>query len=890
MKSRALTTRVVMATACLLALLLGVLGAKAGNKEALGQAIRDLAASFPDSYPHADEYLRRLAAAPTEPEFLSLQREALVANPLVSRQPILFVRRPQYVNTHGPDETMYQRNEPVVAGCFRGGSQLKVLDPASGTTRVLLDVPQGIARDPVVHFDGRRILFSMRRDAQEDYHLYEIDADGGRLRQLTFAPNVSDIQPVYLPNGRILFSSTRDPKYIHCQRHLMASLFLMEADGANIHQIGYNTLFEGRSSLLPDGRVLYSRWEYVDKHFSSAYGLWTTNPDGTGQSLLYGGLTWQPGAMLDARGVPGSSQLVCIFGSVHDNEWGALVLADPHQGTDGPPTWTRTWPADIRSRLAQWNVLGRVGSYDSFVGLTPKYATPYPLTGKHFLCSRTLSAESQEMALFLVDVFGNEVLLHQESPGCFQPMPLVTRPRPPVIPDRVDPKTDSGLFYIADVYQGEAMAGVRRGAVKTIRIVEAPAKLTYPPAGIGDWTAPGDGESHHPTAVCWNQYNSKRVLGTVPVAADGSAYFEVPARRFVYFQLLDENGMMIQSMRSGTSLLPGEKAGCTGCHAYQSVPSGRLESLALRREPSRIAPWYGPARDFSYAAEVQPVLDRQCVRCHDYGKGPGEKQNLSGDLGLAFNASYVTLMARSPALWHLPKPDEPKPLISIVGTGPLPVVPPYSWGSHRSRLIDLLRAGHEQVKLSPEEFDRIVTWIDLNAPYYAQYEDYYTANTWGRSPLDHRQLLQLGQLVSAAPNGKLWGWSTVTEYIGGSVPPGSLMASGELPVNFTRPERSACLRAFPTAESPGCAEAIALIRAGQAMLAEHPRADMPGFQPCAADQERLAAWHQRREIEEGVWQALREGRQVYDAARNAAKSSRPPSKTISTRSRPGGRE
>ena len=129
----------------------------------------------------------------------------------------------------------------------------------------------------------------------------------------------------------------------------MASLFLMEGDGADIHRIGFNTLFEGRSSLLADGRVLYSRWEYVDKHFSSAYGLWTANPDGTGQTLLYGGLTWQPGAML---------------------------VVDPHQGNDGPRTWIRTWPADARSRLAEWNVVGRVGSYDSFTDVRPKYAAP----------------------------------------------------------------------------------------------------------------------------------------------------------------------------------------------------------------------------------------------------------------------------------------------------------------------------------------------------------------------------------------------------------------------------------------------------------------------------------------------------------------------------------
>ena len=431
----------------------------------------------------------------------------------------------------------------------------------------------------------------------------------------------------------------------------------MEGDGANIHQIGYNTLFEGRSSLLPDGRVLYSRWEYVDKHFSSAYGLWTTNPDGTSQSLLYGGLTWQPGAMLDARAVPAApAGCVCIFGSVHDDEWGAMVVVDPGRGNGGPRTWVRTWPADIRSRLAEWNVVGRVGNYDSFVSLSPKYAMPYPLSEKYFLCSRTLDAKSQEMGLFLVDVFGNEVLLHRESPGCFQPMPLAARPRPPAVPDRIDPKSDSGLFYISDVHQGDAMVGVPRGTVKTIRIVEMPAKRSYPPAGIGDWTAPGDGESHHPTAVCWNHYNSKRVLGTVPVEADGSAYFELPARRFVYFQRSgrerDDGPVDAQRHQPASRREGGMR--WLPCLSHGSARETGIAGVSARADA--ITPWYGPARDFSYAAEVQPVLDRHCVTCHDYGKEPGQKQILRGDLGLAFNASYVTLLARSPALWRLPAP------------------------------------------------------------------------------------------------------------------------------------------------------------------------------------------------------------------------------------------
>jgi hypothetical protein len=146
----------------------------------------------------------------------------------------------------------------------------------------------------------------------------------------------------------------------------------------------------------------------------------------------------------------------------------------------------------------------------------------------------------------------------------------------------------------------------------------------------------------------WNHYNAKRILGTVPVEADGSAYFAAPAGRFLFFQLLDAEGMMVYTMRSGTTLQPGEQAGCVGCHDYRWAPPPGEMPIALRRPPGRLTPWYGPPRNFSYVAEVQPVLDRHCVRCHDHGKEAGDKLVLSGDLGPAFNASYVALMARSP--------------------------------------------------------------------------------------------------------------------------------------------------------------------------------------------------------------------------------------------------
>jgi len=844
--------------------------------DALAAAVHHLQQTFGPRYPRANEFLARLAevrSAGDEAAFSALQREALLGNPLISGQPILFVVRPQYANEHGTEATMYQTGQ-INTNRFRGGAAIRLLDVGSGRVTTLLSVPKGIARDPEVHFDGKKILFSMRRDIKDDYHLYEMSVDGKGVtsaspaepRQLTFAAAVSDIQPVYMPDGSIIFSSTRDPKYIPCQRHLMANLFRMNGDGSNIRQIGYNTQFEGRSSLMPDGRILYTRWEYVDKHYSSAYGLWTVNPDGTDHALYYGNYAWQPGSIVDARIVPGGGNFVAVFTAVHDLGWGAMVLANRSRGLDGTEPILRSWPADISGYMSRWKTEERVGGrhFDSFMRIPAKYEDPYPLSAEFFLCARQ-RAPGRPTGIFLVDVFGNELLVHAEAPACFDPMPLAARPRPPVLSSQVDYARSDGAFYVQDVYVGEHMDRVKRGSARYLRVVEAPSKRAWVPYGMGDWAPPGSGDSHHPVAVNWHHYNNKRVLGTVPVEADGSAYFTVPAGRFVYFQLLDENGMMVHSMRSGTMLQPGEKKGCVGCHEDRLGPTtlASKQVAALKRPPRKLLGWYGPARKFSYAAEVQPVLDKHCVRCHDYGK-KAAKLNLSGDKGVIFNQSYTNLMARSPAVYVRAEHErsDKLPLISSVGAGPVKVIPPYSWGSHRSRLVRMLRKGHNDVKLDRESFDRIVTWIDLNVPYYPSHVSYYAANTAGRSPLDHKGLLELGRLVKRSPRGASLGWDKVNEYVCNQI--GRLMAKTGPPVNFTRPEQSECLKAFAGPGDPAYVRALDLIRKGGRDLREHPRCDMPGFVPSRMHRQQLAHLAQRRRVEARNREAIVEGRKVYD--------------------------
>ncbi len=826
---------------------------------ALRGAIDDLIATFGDRYPNGQQYLDRLARledGSNTKDLVVLEREALTANPLIREQPILFVARRQYVNNHGTEATMCQTGE-INTDCFRGGGAMKTLDVTDGTVTTILELPDGVGRDSEVHFDGEKILFSMRRNIEDDYHLYEINTDGTALTQLTSGSRLSDIQPVYMPDGKVIFSSTREPKYIPCQRHLMANLFTMNADGSNIRQIGHNTQFEGHSSLTPDGRILYTRWEYVDKHFASAYGLWTKNPDGTDPCLYYGGYAWQPSAVIDARIIPGTDQFVCIYTSVHNLPFGAMVVADRKRGLDGMEPILRSWPADISRYMAHWDKVDRIGGeIDSFKRLPVRYEDPYPLSEKYFLCSRAVgpmqgNLDPHTMGLFLVDVFGNELLLHVEAPGCFDPMPIAPRARPPAIPARIDMMAPEGTFYIQDVYAGQWMDRAPRGSAKYLRIVEAPPKKTFPPRGIGDWTPSLSVDSHHPVAVNWDHYNNKRILGTVPVERDGSAHFNVPAGRFVYFQLLDENGMMIHSMRSGTAVQPGERVGCIGCHESRlsAVPEQEQEErgpLALRRPPSRLEPWYGAPRNFSYTVEVQPVWDKHCVSCHDYGKEAAEL-NLSGDRGPAFNVSYTMLRSRSPSVWFSPRPGEQKPLISAVGAGPIQEIPPYSWGSHRSRLVEILRQGHYDVKLEKQDFDRIVTWIDLNTPYYPSHATYYRTHTFGRCPLDHGQLTRLGQLIPTGPRGSKYHWTSVDSYNPRELT--HLVMTCGSPINFTRPEHSLCLKAFDDKGDPGYADALAIIRSGKEMLDKHPRLDMPGFRACQADQERLDYHALRQDIE-----------------------------------------
>ena len=805
------------------ALLLALAGRAAdecGDAASLRAAVAGLSAQYGPRYARGAEFLRKLEALPAgdAAQLAALRREALAAHPLLAEHPLLYVVRPPYRSDHHNTETMFQTGE-INTGSYRPGGPLKLLDVRTGAARVLVDPgANGLARDPDVGFDGQRVVFSMRQNVGDNYHLYEVAATGGAPRQLTSAAGVFDIDPFYLPDGHIAFTSSREPKYCGCNVHIMGNLFRMEADGANIVQLGRNNLFEGHGSLLADGRIIYDRWEYVDRNFGDAQGLWTVNPDGTAHATWYGNNTPAPGGVIEPRQIPGTPLVLCILGSCHDRAWGALAILDRRRGVDGRAPVVRTWPAEALALVRDPGTANN--AWDAFKPVRPRYADPYPLDAQFFLCTRQ-TGKAEELSIYLVDTFGNEVCLHAEAPGCADPMPLMPRARPPVLPERRNYTDSKGSFYVADVYAGTQMAGVERGSVKSLRIIEAPEKRF--------WTHPAwNGQGVHRPGMNWSSFENKRILGTVPVEADGSAYFEAPAERFVYFQLLDKDGMMIQSMRSGTLVQPGERASCVGCHEDRLAPPppAAEAALALRRPPSRLTGWQGEPRLLNFRAEVQPIFDKHCLQCHDFGGRASGKLLLAGDRTAAFSVSYVDLYLKKE--------------LKVVGGGPAEIQPANSWGARASKLVQNMIKNRNRYQLSAEELDRVITWVDLNAPYYPSYATAWPDNLYGRCPLNKTEvdrLKQLGLDLNDRP--------TMTR------------------VSFDRPDASPALAQLGAAERK---EALEILRNGTTRLAAQPNPDAPGFVACETDRQREAKYEQREAIELSNREAIRTGARRYDTA------------------------
>ena len=726
----------------------------------------ELWSSAPETDPVALKQVAACRAATTSPGLDALYfkvreavRNLMLSHPALDFDELLFVKRHWPRIDHQCAHRVGESQTPGADLCI-----LKGLRP-DGKVRGLLP-PElaakcGIGR-PDLSFDGRRIVFPLapprtpptaypvagghahydaanpadsrhyRGGACEMYDIYEIGTDGAGLRQLTRDSHAENTEPCYLPDGRIVFTSSRDGRMVQCgDWALVFGMYSMNADGSDVRSFTQPQDSEFYPSVLDDGRVLFTRWDYVMKAYNVIQQLWSVYPDGTHTQLAYGdwyAFSRGPMALFEARQIPGTRKVIAVGAAHHNTCTGPLMIADLDQNRGGPSGLRNITPAvgypecGNASSAFSWDERTDRSVPDS-PGISNThnpagwYSSPWPLAENLFLCSRSFETADTADAygIYLIDTHGNQELIYRDKDAsCYAPIPLKARRVPLAIApmhSAADPSAPGHLF-VQDVNTG--LDGVPPGTVRWLRVCE-----TYPKKRHTD--------PHRVDVGVGSGYDMRGVLGTVPVEADGSASFEIPSGKMIFLEALDKDFLEVRRMRNYINLQPGEQQSCIGCHERKTdagaTPSAR--PLAARRAPSvLVAPPWG-AGPMNFNRVVQPVLDRQCVRCHDGGREPDHAFDLRGGM-----------MQVSP---HAGDSDEgPQHKVStsflallkhvkyvrVTGyAGRKLPLNPYEVGSAASPLMQTLKKGHRDVKLSADDWQALAAWIDCNAPYFGSHDD-----------------------------------------------------------------------------------------------------------------------------------------------------------------------
>jgi hypothetical protein len=592
-------------------------------------------------------------------------------------------------------------------------------------------------------FDGNRVVFGYARarsDAppegwldrmqsyrlrrsEEPIHLFELHLDNGRLEQLTFG-EWSDLDPTYAPNGDIVFVSERSGTSLQCNEYdkdeTSCNLYVLDAHGGGIRRLSVNKDGDYLPHCLDDGMIAYTRWEYHERSWAYIQSIWVIRPDGTGADAVFKQHFVDPWALEDMRSIPRSNKLVAIAAGHHTLAVGPLVVIDPREGINEPRGIHMVSPNLIPPEGGMDGVPVPEGGTDDLEGF---YSTPWALSEKNFLVSYAYGKTTTDptgYGLYLVDVHGNKELVYRDPDiSCFSPTPLRARPKPFILPDTVNLAANYATCYVSDIgYGSEELAPEE---IRYLRVAE-PIGWPYDNERGGqrygeDHRYAGEG-AERKNLTNWTPI---RILGDVPVQADGSVHFRVPPDVAVYFQLLDENRQELRRMRSFISFQPGESRGCVGCHETRAVApqhSAGVSTVALQKTPDTlILPPWGD-RPISFLRDVQPVLDEHCTSCHG-GLSPAAGLDFSGGLisydeevpGYGHNRAFETILAND--------------LVSLspARMQDASITPPLAYGSRKSLLITALRdeMHSEHVQLTEEERLRLVIWIDANAPYHDQF-------------------------------------------------------------------------------------------------------------------------------------------------------------------------
>ncbi|MDO5308160.1 MAG: hypothetical protein Q4G03_01485 [Planctomycetia bacterium] len=613
-----------------------------------------------------------------------------------------------------------------------------------GTIRneILVSVPNGTLRDPDVSWDADKILYAARNSFDlDDFHIYEYDMKMKTQRKITDGLGVADIEPIYLPDDNILFGSTRCTQITDCWWTEVSNFYTCNPLGHFMRRLTADQVTVNYPKLLEDGRIIYTRWDYNDRGQIYPQPLFQMNCDGTGQTEYYGNNSYFPTTIMHARGIPGTDLVLAIAAGHHTYQNGKLLLIDRSKGAQENAGATLIAPVreTAADKIDQYGQIGELFQY------------PYPLDESTLLCAYLPEGGAWKydvpFGLYWFDHDGQrELLAFDRDISCGQPMPLVERERPLLRPSQVDLSKKTGAYYVQDVYEGPGLKGIERGVVKSLRVVA----LEFRPVGIrknGNGGPAGGAMVCTPIAIDNATWDVKRVLGEVPVEEDGSAYFEAPAMTPVYFQLLDEKGDVVQTMRSWSTLQPGETFACVGCHepkesVIQNVAGASgANSIALQKPIAKPTPFYTPGNGyladagFSFNRDIQPILDHHCVSCHRGGDGPmsllgdadlsDRGKDASNRAGRSFSQAYINLTQNG-------NHDGAYSKWLGIQEGP-ELLPPYFAGAFKSPLVNEWRGddrkveAHREVKLDEVSIRKLALWIDLLVPYCG---DYREENIW----------------------------------------------------------------------------------------------------------------------------------------------------------------
>lgn len=649
-------------------------------------------------------------------KIVALRRRIALKNPLLNFDQIVFVTHNRSKVSHMCDQYFGFNAQPggslyILSGAFGSSSKVKDLLADAVVEQGRLKGQKlvgGSCLSPDLSFDGKTILFAYTQcgqgekwSAEKSYHIFRINTDGSHLVQLTDGTE-NEFDPCWLPDGRVAFISERVGGFGRCHGRPVPTytLHAMDADGGNIAAISYHETNEWHPSVNNDGMLVYTRWDYVDRDSDVAHHPWVCYPDGRDPRSYHGNYPdtreLRPWMEMSLRAVPNSRKYIAVAAAHHGQAYGSLVLLDQRLPDDRACSQLKRITPDVafpESESAPGQARGGKGGRG---GRTDQFATPWPLDEDFYLC--VFDSDGRNYALCLADSFGNrEILWSDPKVPCLEPIPLRVRPTPPVIPRATASSGNAGTVAVMNVYESE-VPWPKDTRIKELRVVNLFPKETP--------------NASQPRVGLAAQSLARGVLGTVPVEDDGSVYFEMPAGVPVYFQLLDENGVMIQNMRSDTYVHAGEKLTCIGCHESKGTAPSSATAKAMQRAPSRLKPEAAGSYPLSFPRLVQPVLDAKCIGCHDKEK---KAPSLHGDRFVkgGWSEAFATLSryawgrsggngtARSQRQYSLPGQD----------------------GARASKLYAMLVKGHHDVKLTPDEMRRITLWIDCNSNFYGAYTD-----------------------------------------------------------------------------------------------------------------------------------------------------------------------